>query len=247
MTPTQALIKNIISIGLLAYLYKLLPSDSDSHKKMSNLLFIFTTIGLFMFAFAPVQSASVTPTVGGTEVVHSDFAMNGGAETDIVSDSTSVNDTSDVENPIDGKDPEVVKPKGPKHVQSKYRNYTDFIPSNVNIDDGKKILCFFAPTCDHCMETAKTLTEMRNEISGFPPVHIVFMDEGPEEIPNFFKFAGREYSYRIAGVIKFWEMIGNAYDTPGVVYLHNGNVMYFADGINDNAFDAGKLKAAIDK
>ena len=32
-----------------------------------------------------------------------------------------------------------------------------------DITNGKKILCYFSPTCGHCMETAKTLNQIKNK------------------------------------------------------------------------------------
>ena len=97
----------------------------------------------------------------------------------------------------------------------------------------------------HCRETAKILTEMKAEIPDFPPIHIVFMDEEPEKIPDFFEFAGRSYSHRVAPVVDFWEILDFSRDTPGVVYLWNGNVRYFSDGINEKAFDRAAFKKEL--
>lgn len=245
MTPLQALIKNIIAIGLLIYLWKI--QAPDTKKKLSYVLLLFTTVGLLMFAFAPVQLSASTVNTPVPTSVHNDFSISGDTNTvENTPQETAVTPEVNTVKPEDKKPEEVIDP-APKTVNSKYSKYTDLIPAEVRINEGKKLLCFFAPTCEHCMETAKTLTKMRNEIKGFPPIHIVFMDEGPEEIPAFFKYAGRDYSYRVAPVIKFWEMLGNEYDTPAVVYMWNGNVRYFADGINENAFKEEKLKAALTK
>ncbi len=134
---------------------------------------------------------------------------------------------------------------GPTKVISKFASYLSYIPSEVKIDEGKKILCLFAPGCEHCRETAKQLTEMRTQMKDFPPVHIVFMDEEAELIPDFFKFAGRTYSYRVAPVVDFWKVLDSSKDTPGVVYLWNGNIRYFADGIEEKAFDRKRLKEEL--
>ena len=245
MTPLQALIKNVIAIGLLIYLWKI--QAPDEKKKLSYVLLLFTTVGLLMFALAPVQLSSTVISTSIPSSVHNDFSISEDNDHDLIDkqEDPKSQDVNTVK--TEDKKPEEAADPAPKAVISKYSKYSDLIPAEVRINEGKKLLCFFAPTCEHCMETAKTLTKMRNDIKGFPPIHIVFMDEGPEEIPAFFKYAGRDYSYRVAPVIKFWEMLGNEYDTPAVVYLWNGNVNYFADGINDNAFKEEKLKAALNK
>lgn len=54
MSPLQALIKNIITIGVLGYLYKNIPNDEkNSYSKLS---IQFLSIMLLMFAFLPVLS-----------------------------------------------------------------------------------------------------------------------------------------------------------------------------------------------
>lgn len=88
---------------------------------------------------------------------------------------------------------------------------------------------------------------MRKADPNFPKIYIIFMDEGPEDIPKFFDYAGAQYSHQIADVVSFWEILGMSKDTPGVVYLWNGNVRYFSDGIDANAFNEGAFKKELDK
>lgn len=255
MTPLEALIKNIIAIGLLAYLFTLLPSDG-ANQRFANLMVIFLAFSLFLFAFAPIQLSKVSSTGQSQLPVNTDFP-----NTDVVpgmdmkpdpaiinpgkKDSKIKIDDPKKVDPEKAKEPEKVS--GPTKVTSRFSAFTNYIPNEVNIDEGKKILCLFAPGCEHCRETAKQLTEMRSQIKDFPPIHIVFMDEEPEVIPDFFKFAGRTYSYRVAPVVDFWKIIEYSRDTPGVVYLWNGNIRYFSDGINEKAFDKKKFKEELMK
>jgi thiol-disulfide isomerase/thioredoxin len=254
MTPLEALIKNIIAIALLVYLYFLLPED-PSRQKFGNLIIIYLSFALFLFAAAPIQLSTIQSTLGNVIPENNDFTQNS-----TIPDMGIKPDTGVVKinggKVVDGKDPKKVgtepeknllpeKPVGPKSVVSKFSPFTNYIPSEVKIDEGKKILCLFAPGCEHCRETAKILTEMRSQIKDFPPVHIVFMDEEAEVIPDFFKFAGRTYSYRVASVVDFWKMLEYSRDTPGVAYLWNGNIRYFSDGINEKAFDKKKFKEEL--
>lgn len=240
MTPLQALIKNLISIGLLFWLMKLL--EPDTKTKWSPLVIMLLAIELFMFAAFPIGGGAAPVQNGGE--AHTDFQQEDVVPQLLTNDKdTSSANTVDSNKVSVQNDKPVVK--APKKVTSKYSKYTDYIPANLKIDDGRKLLCFFAPTCEHCMETAKELTEMRSKMSGMPPVHIVFIDEGVEEIPNFFKFAGKDYSYTVAPVVKFWEIIGMENDTPTVAYLWNGNVRYFSTGIDDKAFSKAALTTAL--
>lgn len=252
MTPLEALIKNIIAIGLLVYLYRLLSKDSPK-QRFGNLMIIFLSFALLLFAMAPIQLSTIQSSTGSTDSTLSDFVSEDIVPgLDLVPDTALLEQKTKIVDPVTVKDTktaekviEPTKPAGPSKVVSKFSPFTSVIPAEVKIDEGKKILCLFAPGCEHCQETAKLLTEMRSQIKDFPPVHIVFMDEEPEAIPNFFKIAGRTYSYKVAPVVDFWKILDYSRDTPGVVYLWNGNIRYFSDGINEKAFDKEKFKKEI--
>jgi thiol-disulfide isomerase/thioredoxin len=127
---------------------------------------------------------------------------------------------------------------------AKKSGFANYFPG---IDQDKKILCFFAPGCEHCQETAKELTEMKRKDKNFPAVSIIFMDEETDKIPDFFNVAGTKYPYQVVDIISFWNLIGNTRDTPGVKYLWNGNEILFYDGINANKFNGLELKKTLKK
>lgn len=249
MTPTEALIKNIITIGLLVWLMRMLPKDNPRTKNSIPIaILLFAVPAITLFLIAPIQSRS-------TEAVTSDSSQVVIIEDEVFEDTTTVIvlDTAtnvEIETPIDDEKPEIVevveppKDTSPKKVTSKFSKH---VPASIKLDEGKKILCLFAPGCEHCMETAKILTRMRKTNPDFPKIYIIFMDEGPEDIPKFFDFAGAQYSHQVADVVSFWEILGMSKDTPGVVYLWNGNVRYFSDGIDANAFNEQAFKKELDK
>jgi len=149
-----------------------------------------------------------------------------------------------VKAPVDtlsGKPAPATQVKEPKQKKSGYKNWY------ADIDKGKKILCFFAPGCDHCKETAKELTQLKKEIADFPEVRIVFMDEEAELIPDFFTFAGAKYPFKIADIATFWQTMGTSRDTPAVIYLWNGNVIKEYDGINEKKFVKSDFKKIVTK
>lgn len=232
MTPVEAIIKNIIAIGLLVWLFKLLAADGTSNFWLLKSVGLGCILALFMVA--PMKSSTTT-------IDNSNFTEE--QSIGIVSDSTLSTVIPTIEKAIDSvnKIKEEVKIDEPTAKKSGFAN---FFP---NIDKEKKILCFFAPGCDHCQETAKQLTEMRKKDKSFPEVSIIFMDEEVDKIPDFFTIAGKKYPYQIVDVISFWNVLGNTRDTPGVKYLWNGNEIKFYDGINENKFDAIELKKTIKK
>jgi hypothetical protein len=184
MSPLEALIKNIITIGTLAYLYKNIPKDkNNSYSKLSIPLL---TIILLMFALLPVQ------TIGKNKRVSA---------------------------------------------------FAKYVVSNIDINDGKKILCFFDAGCEHCMDAAKSLNQLSDSISYFPEMHIIFSDSEEDRIPEFFKYAGREYSHQVLphykdddAINSYLEVLGFNYGNPAVIYLEDGNQIRFYEGTGVNAF-----------
>ena len=98
-----------------------------------------------------------------------------------------------------------------------------------------------------CRDAAKELTELRKKTRDFPEISIIFMNEEADLIPNFFKYAGAEYPYKIIEVIPFWKILGSGKDTPGVKYLWNGNEYKYYWGITDNKFDVVDFEKLINK
>jgi len=237
MTPLQALLKNLLSIGLLLFIL-IKFSDSINEKRNISYCLIITNViticilALFMVTFKKPTTVSPSPT-GYSE------------DTTIVKDSIIVKPITDSTK----KDAVVIKDTtkkiivvaGPKKVKSIYSKYFP------KIDEGKKILCFFAPTCDHCMATAKELTELKKADPNFPDIQMIFMDEAAEEIPKFFKFAGAEYPSLVLDIIAFWGAIGKMNETPGVVYLWNGNVQKFYNGTEKDKFNKVEFKNIVKK
>ena len=232
MTPVEAIIKNIIAIGLLVWLFKLLPTDGKSNFWLLKSVGLGCILALFMVA--PMKSSTTT-------IDNSNFSEEQNIGT--IVDTTLSTVLPTIEKAIDSvnKIKEKIKIDEPTAKKSGYAN---FFP---NIDKDKKILCFFAPGCDHCQETAKQLTEMKQKDKSFPEVSIIFMDEEVDKIPAFFDIAGKKYPYQIVDVISFWNVLGNTRDTPGVKYIWNGNEIKFYDGINENKFNASELKKTIKK
>ena len=88
---------------------------------------------------------------------------------------------------------------------------------------------------------------MKSTVKDFPSMRIIFMDEEPEVIPDFFKFAGAEYPYYVMDIVSFWKKLGSGKDVPGVLYLWNGNSKKFYQGIDKEEFNAAEFKKILNK
>ena len=235
MTPIEAIIKNIIAIAMLGYLYYLLPKNNHKTENfwiLTTILFA-TILGIFMLA--PIQPPN------------NEFSVSPISETEIVTDSISA-EIAPIK--IDEKATEIVRIDSSKIkkiavvplVNKAKSGYTKYFSK---IDSGKKILCFFVPGCDHCRETAKELTVLKKSVSNFPEMQIIFMDEEANLIPDFFTFAGTNYPYKIIGVIDFWKVLGTGKDVPGVKLLQDGQEIKYYFGTTDNKFNLDEFQNLI--
>lgn len=232
MTPLEAIIKNIIAMALLVFLYFLkIKESAKNHFFRITTVLLSSILGIFMIA--PIKA---TPNYNNnsTSAIPIDTLLNlpnfEKVDTLKVSENANKKSTNDVVAKI--KDSTVVKKikDEPKQTKSGYAKFFN------TIDNGKKVLCFFAPGCDHCQEAAKELTELKKKDKNFPDIFIIFMDEEPEKIPAFFDIAKAKYPYTVIDVISFWNELGGNRDTPGVFYIWKGNILKKYDGINDRKF-----------
>ncbi len=287
MTPLEAFIKNILTIGLLVFVYKKLNEKTENKWKIIYPLAIFLASELFMFAafpFAPCKDKKATASVAnitdnpslldsipvdalGTNPIILDTNIAGEVTTEVKANTNTTKPTIESANKpanalkanevksattaasiaTNGKAVTVtnnmaakanaIEDKGPAPVVSKFAAYSNFNGTKIAVDQGKKIICMFAPGCDHCQATAKEICRMGK----LPQTVIIFMDEETEKIPDFFKFAGCTFPYQVVDIPTFWTLLGDG-STPGVICLHNGNILKMWEGIDKNKFEASKLK-----
>jgi hypothetical protein len=235
MTPIEAIIKNFIAVGLLVWLYQILENDKKSNFWILTTVTLGCILGLFMLA--PMKAATTSSSIDSNEVVLTD-TISQAEDTVQVAEIKAV-DSSKVK--VEKITEDVKKEVGPKPV---FSGYSEFY---ADIDKGQKILCFFVPGCEHCRDAARDLNALQKKHKDFPQVQIVFMDEEAEKIPDFFKYAGKQFPYKVIDVIPFWTKLGSGKDTPGIVYLHNGNLIKFYDGIAENAFNSKAIEKVIYK
>lgn len=233
MTPVQAILKNIVAMVLLVILLKVMPKKDESKSNFWVLSTTTLAFILLLFMLAPIQAKSNFVDVTGTEP---EEATPIETIAPVKSDSIVKTVKADTLKKVVA----AIKDEPLQH-KSGYSSYFS------SIDNGKKILCFFVPGCDHCRVAAKELTEMKAKIKNFPEIKIIFMNEEADLIPEFFQFAGAEYPYKIIEIIPFYTLLGTKKDTPGVKYLWNGNEFLFYYGIENNKFNAAEFKEWVQK
>jgi len=235
MTPVQALIKNIAAMGIIAYLFRITDKNDDKlNGYLISTLILGSVLAVYLVGPMTKRSASSVPK---SVIVEAPTTEAVSKEIDTIKAEVLTSDVKEEKK-------EETKTKAATEPKKKSSAYGKFY---ADIDNGKKILCFFAPGCDHCKETAKELTQLKKQIKDFPELRIIFMDEEPELIPAFFEYAGSKYTYQVLDVASFWQAIGGAKDTPGVIYLWNGNVIKEYDGINEKKFKMSEFKSIVSK
>ena len=237
MTPIEAILKNVVAMALLVWLFIIMPKTNERKDNFWLLTSVTLASVLTLFMLAPIQPIESSFTVTTPEETTTDSITETNGDT---LKTTVVKDTVKKAGEI-AKEVVQAEPTEPAKHKSGYAQY---FPS---IDKGRKTLCFFVPGCDHCRDAAKELTELRKTTKDFPEISIIFMNEEADLIPAFFKYAGAEYPYKIIEVIPFWKVLGSGKDTPGVKYLWNGNEYKYYWGITDNKFSVTDFEKLINK
>ena len=174
MSPLQALIKNLVTIGLLMLTLTKLKEGLVDKKNLNPVLYVGLTVSLLMFMLIP---------------------------------------------------------------QSKLMSQGN----NASVTSGE-IVCYFSPTCEHCQETGKVLTEMKSEYPEIlPEIRILFMDEAGDgslaDIKAYFDLIGTEYPYQVLSIEEFIPVFWEKHNFPGVKYLYNGEEIIFFSGTKEQKFD----------
>ena len=189
MTPLEALIKNILTIGLLLIPLTLFKNQLNERKNKNPVLYTGLVISLLMFMALPQGSSHVS------------------------GENLKVGDSI----------------------------YSQYYPE---ISKGNKLLCFFSPTCDHCIATGKELVKLKKKYPGLiPELKIIFMDESwpidgsPLLIKDFFNTIGAKFDYVSIEPSAFWTVFEShqkGMNVPGVFYLQDGVHKALYSGSSEN-------------
>ena len=243
MTPLEAFIKNVLTLGLLVYIYR----TSEEHEKGKNRfmvpMFIYSVSAFGMFAlfpFCPCEPETDTTSNAVTE----ETEVTTEEQTDSLGTTPYADTTKAIIAGADTTKTAVIEEAQPPKTKSRFSEFKTIGGKKVNLDEGKKLVCFFAPGCDHCRETAKELKALAAKMK-LPDTYIIFMDEEAFLIPEFMKETGFNKPYQVIDIPKFWTVLGSNASTPGLFYLWNGNIIKSFEGIEGNKFDAAALKAAL--
>jgi hypothetical protein len=245
MTPLEAFIKNVLTLGLLAYIYRT-SSEYDREKNRFIVpLFIYSVSAFAMFAIFPFCPCE-TEAEASTEIQGEGSMPSVDDAYDSLVTSNYADTAKTIVLQVDSTTESKVEEAQPSGVKSRFSEFKTIGGKKVNLDEGKKLICFFAPGCDHCRETAKELKALSAKMK-LPETYIIFMDEEAFLIPEFMKETGFNKPYQVIDIPKFWTVLGSNASTPGLFYLWNGNIIKSFEGIEGNKFDAAALRTALEQ
>lgn len=224
MTPSQALLKNAITLGILVYIFiKFVPSKVNQHRYPLAILGVCFAFVFWNYKPECACDASeeiLTPPVPIIEqIIRVDtvYVEKGSKTTKVI--------TPTGKKEIPAKDTVRAVPAKPA-IQARtsiFAPYTSFSTGSANLDAGRHIVCLFNVDCDHCMNTAKEICEL-NKTTKLPPVHIIFWGEESQK-DAFFKFAGCTFPYTFVEATKFFRLLDKAPSPPRIVVLNEGNIV----------------------
>ncbi len=228
MTPSQALIKNVITLGILIYIFtKTQVIKVNRHRYPLAILLV--CVAFVFWKYEPecacdtaeilTPPAPVIERILQIDTVYVDKAtLNKKGKTDSEA------------KPLDKKTKTeaVVLPPAPavptvQRRTSIFAPYTNFSTGTTNLDAGRQIVCLFNVDCDHCMNTAKEICEL-GKTTKLPPVHIIFWGEESQK-DAFFKFSGCTFPYAFVEATKFFRLLDKAPSPPRIVVLNEGNIV----------------------
>lgn len=251
MTSGESLIKNILTLIVLAWIYVNSKVKTDSlHRYPAALLVACAAYVWIMFPIYCNDCSASTPALlpltteeNIPSTVPMDSAVNVTPTNKTVAKKDTTKKNSGKINPSTTQT--VVETPKPKvtRVTSIFAPYTNYSNNlKINPDEGKKIICLFNVECDHCMETSgKLFSSLSKEEK--QEVYILFWGaEGMQK--SFFEISKSNFPYQFVDAGKFFRLLGDASSPPRVVVLEEGNIV--GDFTSDN-FSIEAVKKAFHK
>lgn len=109
------------------------------------------------------------------------------------------------------------------HDEFPFASFTKFSKvERIDLAEGDNLVAVFDATCEHCMETAKTINRIMEEVKIFPDIYVLMLGENSEDIKSFYDQTNTEFPTANISVDEFFDLIGNS--PPRIYYLKSGVV-----------------------
>lgn len=229
MTPLEAIIKNIILMAALVYLYRLI--DYDKGKKWilpaSFVLISFAPV----FVFFPLKHYQIVRGDNNNKIIRPD--------TMAITKQKEINKPQ-FEIPVRKRDTTTliaIKENGKLPVAA-FKNFSGGV--TVDFSKGKEIVAVLNVECDDCIETAKEIGKLNKEMN-LPPVYFLLLGD-EKQLPEFLNKTKTNYPYRLLDDEEFFTLIKGS--PPRVWLIQNGKAI---GDWNFRNFTIDNLKTAVKK
>ncbi|MEN8192624.1 MAG: MauE/DoxX family redox-associated membrane protein [Bacteroidota bacterium] len=108
---------------------------------------------------------------------------------------------------------------------SKFTNFENV--GRVDLAENENIVAVFEASCEHCIETAKTLKRINTELEEFPNVYQLIFTETDEEIKKFNAITTTDFPYNKINVDDFFNLIDTA--PPRIYWIKDGEIIKIID------------------
>jgi hypothetical protein len=229
MTSLEALIKNLVLMGLLIFIYFNIKDEPLRNYKLPLTILIVSYLTIFILF--PVKSY-ILPEETKIQKVISDSLNSINEEPDpkvdtikIIQNNTEISESIKNEKAIKVETESEKINLLPKttSIFAAYKNFSKGI--RIDVDYGIKLVALFSLDCDHCMQAAKDYANLEKKYR-LPPMAILFLGE-TVQVKTFFDFAEKEFPYIILDVMEFFPYLNSS--PPRLVLLNNGNVVEDSD------------------
>jgi len=263
MTPLEALIKNIVLMGLVAYIY-IKTEVSGPHWHIPVML--LEAIGFLILLLSPIPLQSISQPFTPVNISrNAEVNTAPTASSNVTNAAPSINSnpvatqptssiklfqkssTSNLPQSNSSKQSATGNQQSTTPQQAKtsspFAKYTTFSDKKTtDLDNGIKLIALFDPDCEHCMKAATKIANLRKSGLSLPPMYILFLEGNEDKIPNFFNVTGLNEPYMVIGAIDFFQFLKNS--PPRVVLLNNGAI---AGDWESEDFDESNFKATVEK
>ncbi len=232
MTGVQSILKNIVFLGMIAYLFVSL--ETEKKFKLVHIAVGYVIVLALMVVIFPIKAYEVV-----TEpVLHTDKVKP--HDEKILSPIEKVDSLPLVKHQDSVKSVNTPKKKEEKKpaLSSKYPPvvsiYSQFF---AGADKGIMLIAFFSLDCDHCLAVATALNQNASSLTKAGRYYLFLGSE--DQVTPFFASSGGSVSNTILSPQKFYPNLNSA--PPKVILLANGNVVMTMEGEGVNT------KMLIDK
>lgn len=229
MTPLEAIIKNIILIGALVYLYKLIESDSVRNWFLPVSFIVISFVSVFLFF--PLKRYQIVTANGNNKASNRDSTFFA-KQYNINKPQFAI--------PVKKRDSTVIHAieRNEYLPVAAFKNFSGGI--TADFAKGKEIVAVLNMECEDCIEAATEIGKLNKELN-LPPVYFLLLGD-EKQLPGFINKTNTNYPYILLDEEQFFMLIKGS--PPRVWLLQNGKVL---GDWNFRNFSIENLKTAVKK